>query len=199
MMTNHKSALHIFEILDRIWARDMVPWNLEQHYFLFWFIFYQGDIQRIAEGLDVHRNTVQFQFDRFGIAEKSDQLLQIWADLAVKNKKSAYESTFLRLYKMYNPPSEVTPSENKNLIRLWQAGFSFKTLNAHYMLWALRNEKSKEWLQKKLGYTSHHCMRVLVSILDPNSTTGLWLAPLKPNPSEIYARSPKNARFRKVG
>jgi hypothetical protein len=197
-MKNQKSALQIFNILDRIWARDAVPWNLEQHYFLFWFIFYHGDIQRVAEGLDVHRNTVQFQFDRFGISEKSDQILKLWADLAVK-KKDAYESTFFRLYKMYNSKSKVTSSENKNLIRLWKAGFSFKTLNAHYMLWALRNEKSKEWLQKKLGYTSHHYMRVLVSILDPNSTTGLWLAPLKPNPSEIYARGPKNSRLSKVG
>jgi len=193
-----RSALHVFDVLDRIWARDMVPWNLEQHYFLFWFIFYQGDIQRIADGLDVHRNTIQFQLDRFGILGKSEELLKIWAELAVENKKTAYELNFLKLYQMYNGKSKVTPAENKILIRLWQAGFSFKTLGAHYMLWALRNEKSKEWLQKKLGYSSHHCMRVLVSILDPNSTTGLWLAPLKPNPSEIYSRGPRNGRLKRV-
>jgi len=181
-----------FDTLDRVWSRGLVPWHLEWHYFLYWFAVHQGDLDQTAEALQVHRNTVQFHFTRFGFSEKADALRHLWSELVEKNKMPSWESRFFKFYQLTEIQNQVSARENKVLIRLWKSGFSFQTIGAHYMLWALRNQKSKEWIQRKLGYSSHHCMRVLVTVLDPQTAAGRWLASLNPHPDEIYARGPRN-------
>ncbi len=175
-----------FDALDGLWKRNFVPEKLERHYFLYWFVIYDGNIIRAAEALQVHRNTIQVHFVRFGFAQKAVGLRHAWKQLAEKNKKASFESNFFKFCRQYDVKTGLSFKENKSLIRLWQTGFSFKTLGAHFMLWAVRNDKSREWFQKKLGYTGRHCLRVLVSCLNPKTTNGFWLAPLKPVPDEIY-------------
>jgi hypothetical protein len=175
-----------FDALDALWKRNFVPEKLERHYFLYWFVIYDGNIVRAAEALEVHRNTIQIHFLRFGFSQKAVHLRHFWRKLVAENKRASFESNFFKFYGQYNVKDKMSFNENKLLIRLWQTGFSFKTLSAHFMLWALRNNKSREWFQKKLGFTERHCLRVLVSCLNPKTTNGFWLAPLKPVPDEIY-------------
>ena len=177
-----------FVVLDRMWKRNLLPWNLERHYFLYWFVVYQGNIVHAAEAMGIHRNTIQFNFVRFGFAAKTIRLRRLWEKLADQNPKASFESNFFKFYHSYNAPHQLSSGENKALIRLWQTGFSFKTLGAHYMLWALRNHKSREWFERKLGYSDRHCQRILVSCLNPKTTNGYWLLPLKPTGDEIYTK-----------
>jgi hypothetical protein len=181
-----------FETLDGIWSRGLLPYSLERHYFLYWFAVHQGDIEPMAEALEAHRNTIQFHFERFGFNEKSDLLRKNWRVLMEKKKSHSFEVKFLKFYQINEIKNQLRARENKTLIGLWQSGFSFQTIGAHYMLWALRNHRTKEWIQKKLGYSSHHCMRVLVTVLNPQTANGRWLAPLNPHPDEIYSRGPRN-------
>lgn len=190
MIDKNKMSL-CFAVLDRIWGRDVAPAVLERHYFLYWFAVHQGDEIRVAEAIRAHRNTVRYQFDRFGLSDSSDGLLRFWRELSEKNKKLSFETKFFKFYRPFNMKDPLSLGENRILIDLWQKGFFFKAISAHYMLWAIRNDKPKEWFQKKLGFSSHHCMRVLVSVLDPRTDNGHWLAPLKPVVSEIYARGPR--------
>ncbi len=187
-----------FGTLDRLWKRDLVPKDLERHYFLYWFALHSGDVDHIAETLQVHRNTIQFQFDRLGLSERSEALRKFWLILAQGRQKNPFEADFLKFLHMDESQVLFTLDENGALIELWRSGFPFRALSAHYILWALRNGRSKLWVQKRVGFSSHHCMRLLVSILDPRTENGRWLAPLKPMPDEIYVRGPKRGYRMKV-
>ena len=193
-----KSERTGFAVLESLWEKDLIPKDLERHYFLYWFALHSGDVDHIAETLEVHRNSIQFQFDRLGLSERSDALRKFWLILAQDPQKNSFEADFLRFLHMDEPQVLFTSEENEVLIELWKSGFPFRALSAHYIFWALRSGKSKLWIQKKVGFSSHHCMRILVSALDPRTENGRWLAPLKPMPEEVYVRGPKNGYRMKV-
>jgi hypothetical protein len=180
------------DLLDRLWRRHFFPAELERHYFLYWFTASRGDLVQTAEALQVHPNTVRFHFLRFGFSEKNESLRGAWRKLNEKRGEDFFEFNFYRLHKITGGNPELSCNENKRLIRLWQTGFSFTAISAHYMLWALRGHKSKKWIHKRLGYSTQHCMRVLVSLLDTRTANGRWLASLKPMREEIYTRIPRN-------
>jgi hypothetical protein len=178
-----------FKVLDQLWKRNLLPEDLERHYFLYWFIVYKGNIIKTAQALQVHRNTIQWHFMKFGFANKAVLLRHSWQKMTEKNKKASFESSFLKFYDQFAGGIKLNREENKILIALWQTQFSFKTLNAHYLLWALRAEKPKTWVQDKLNYSNRHRLRRLTSVLDSKTRDGFWLAPLKPLRNEIYGRS----------
>lgn len=178
-----------FKVLDQLWNRNLLPEDLERHYFLYWFIVYKGNIIQTAKALQVHRNTIQWHFMKFGFANKAVLLRHSWQKMTKKNKKASFESGFLKFYDQFAGGIKLNREENKRLIALWQTQFSFKTLNAHYLLWALRAEKPKTWVQDKLNYSNRHRLRRLTAVLDPKTKDGFWMAPLKPLRNEIYGRS----------
>jgi hypothetical protein len=192
MPRTKKNASTGFDVLERLWNKDFVPKDLERHYFLYWFALHSGDVDHISKTLRLHRNSIQFQFDRLGLTEKTIDLRKFWLILAQDPQKNSFESDFLKFLHMDEPQVMFASPENKALIELWKSGFPFRALSAHYMLWALRNGQSKLWVQKRIGFSSHHCMRLLVSALDPRTENGRWLAPLAPRPDEIYSRGPRN-------
>ncbi len=181
-----------FDTLEQLWNRNLVPEDLERHYFLYWFIVYKGNIIQTAQALQIHRNTIQWHFLKFGFANKAVLLRHSWQKNMEKNKKFPFESGFLKFYHQFAGGTKFTREENKLLIALWQTKFSFKTLGAHYLLWALRTEKTKDWVQDKLNYSSRHCLRRLTSMLDPKTRDGFWLSSLKPSLREIYSPRYRN-------
>jgi len=187
------NLLRGFETLNKLWTRNLFPKDLERHYFLHWFVFYQGNIIQTAKALQIHRNTIQGHFVEFGFSNKSVHLRHSWQKLIEKNKKISFESNFLKFYYQFGGKTKFTTEENQQLIKLWQTKFSFKTLMAHYLLWAIRTQKTKEWIQKKLNYSERHRIRLLTAILNPKTRDGFWLSPLKPRATEIYS-----ARYRNV-
>jgi hypothetical protein len=175
------------EVLNRLWNRNLIPEDLERHYFLHWFVVYQGNIIRTAEALQLHRNTIQGYFLKFGFSKKSVRLRHSWRMAVGKNKKDSFDSDFLKFYHQFGGKIKFTREENKLLITLWKTRFSFKTLVTHYALWAVRIRKPTDWFQKKFDYSHRHYLRLLTSVLDPKSRDGFWLAILKPVPEEIYS------------
>jgi hypothetical protein len=190
---NKANLLQGLQALNKLWARGLFPKDLERHYFLHWFVVYQGNIIQTAKALQIHRNTIQGHFLQFGFSNKSVRLRHSWQMLLEKNKNASFESNFLKFYNQFGGKTKFTPEENKILITLWQTKFSFKTLMAHYLLWALRAGKTKDWVQKKLDYSDRHRIRLLTSILNSKNRDGFWLAPLKPSIQEIYS-----ARYRNI-
>jgi hypothetical protein len=186
------NLLQGYKTLNQLWNRDLLPKDLERHYFLHWFVAYQGNIIQTAEALQIHRNTIQGHFVQFGFSNKSVRLRHFWQMLLKKNKKTSFESNFLKFYDRFGGKTKFTPEENKRLIQLWQTRFSFKTLMAHYLLWALRTGKTKDWIQKKLNYSERHRIRLLTTILNPKTRDGFWLIPLKPAAEEIYSPRYRN-------
>ncbi len=181
-----------FETLNKLWNRNLLPKDLERHYFLHWFVVYQGNIIQTAKALQIHRNTIQGYFVKFGFSNKSVRLRHSWQKLIEKNKKASFESSFLKFYSRFGGKTKFTPEENKQLIQLWQTKFSFKTLMTHYLLWASRTGKTKDWIQKKLNYSERHRIRLLTSVLNPKTRDGFWLAPLKPVAAEVYSARYRN-------
>jgi len=176
-----------FEVLNQLWDRKLIPEDLERHYFLCWFVVYKGNIIQTAEALQIHRNTIQWHFLKFGFANKTVLLRHSWQKLTAKNRKSSFESNFLKFYNQFAGGIKFKREENKLLVALWRTKFSFKTLGAHYLLWGLRSGKPKDWVQEKLNYSNRHCLRRLTSMLDIKTRDGFWLAPLKPSTREIYS------------
>ena len=187
------NLLQGLEALNKLWTRNLFPKDLERHYFLHWFVIYQGNIIQTAKALQIHRNTIQGHFLKLGYSNKSIRLRHSWQALMEKNKNASFETNFLKFYVQFGSSPKFTTEENKLLIALWQTKFSFKTLMAHYLLWTLRTHKTKDWVQKKLDYSDRHRIRLLTSILNPKTRDGFWLTPLKPLSQEIYS-----ARYRNI-
>jgi hypothetical protein len=143
--------------------------------------------------LQIHRNTIQGHFLQLGYSKKSVRLRHAWQKLEEKMKGVSFPKKFHTFYKQMGKKPTLSPEESKSLVELWQTKFSFKALPPHYLLWALRAGKSKEWVQKKLDYSDRHRIRLLSSLLDKGSRDGFWLSPLKPQAKEIYS-----ARYRTI-
>jgi hypothetical protein len=177
-----------FEVLDQLWSRNLFPEDLERHYFLHWFVVYQGNIVRTAEEIQLHRNTLQGYFLKFGFSSQSVRLRHSWQRSEKKNKRSSFESKFLNFYQRFGGKPKFTLDENKRLTALWKTGFPLKTLTTHYALWAVKKRQSRDWVSEKLGFSNRHSLRLLTSTLNPKSRDGFWLAPLKPTREIVYAR-----------
>jgi hypothetical protein len=184
-----KRLLEGYRTLSGLWQKGLLPDDLELHYFLHWFALCDGNISRAAKALQIHRNNVEGRFPKFGLRGQAFNLRHSWARLVEKNKQASFKSNFLQFYRQAGGKPKFTPEENSGLTALWQTGFPFKTLLAHYALWGARAGKPKPWVQSQLGYSHRHHLRLLTTIRDPRKGNGFWLAPLKPRPGEIAPRT----------
>jgi hypothetical protein len=176
------------EVLNQLWNRNLFPEDLERHFFLHWFVVYHGNIIQTAKAIQIHRNTLQGYFLKFGFSARSVFLRHTWQKLAKKNKKAPFELNFFKFYARYGGKPQFTREENKRLTALWKTGFPLKTLTVHYALWAVKKHQSRDWVSKKLGFSNRHSLRLLTPILNPKTRDGFWLAPLKPTRETIYAK-----------
>jgi hypothetical protein len=186
------ALLRGYAVLKRLWERDLVPQDLELHYFLHWFVVFDGNIVQTAKELKIHRNTIANYFRRFGFSKKVIRLRNDFRELESKTGIMGFEETFFYYYQQFNQLTRLNRYENKQLVHLWQTRFAIKTLNAHYLLWALRAGKDKNWIHEKLDFSERNCNHLLVSVLDSKKRDGFWLAPLKPSRNEIYKRNRSN-------
>jgi hypothetical protein len=173
--------------LNRLWKRGLQPEDLVRHYFLHWFVLYDGNIIKTAKALQIHRNTIQGYFLELGYSNKSVQLRHEWRELNEKSKNSSFEKKFYIFYQKFSKKPRFSSEENVGLIGMWRTLFPFKTLTPHYFLWAVRAGKSKDWVQKELGYSYRHRARLMNPVLKPKTRDGFWLSPLKPQVKEIYS------------
>lgn len=185
--------IHGLGTLNRLWKRGLLPGDLERHYYLHWFVVYKGNIIQTAKALGIHRNTIQGHFLDLGYSKKSVRLRHAWQRLQGSSKSVSLEKKFQGFYQKFGRKPALSPDENAGLVGLWQNRFPFKTLMPHYFLWAIRQGKPLEWVQKKLDYSYRHRARLISPLLNPNSRDGFWLSPLKPQVKEIYS-----ARYRTI-
>jgi hypothetical protein len=180
-----------FLVLDRLWKKGFFPGDFKRHYILHWFVVYNGNIIRTAQALQIHRNTIQGHFFELGYGKKFIRLRHAW-QIYLKESKQSFEKRFYRFYRQFSPKSKFSSSESARLLALWQSSFPYKILKHHYLLWALRNKKTKVWIQSHLGYSHRHQARLLGQIVKSKSAQAFWLSPLKPKLSEIYSRGYKS-------
>ncbi len=180
------TLLRGLRLLDRLWARGLLPKDLERHYFLYWFVVFDGNILKAADAIQVHRNTIQGHFLSLGYSKKSVRLRHAWRSIYQKNSPLSFHKKFLLFYSRLGAKPRLNPDENKALSGLWNTRFPFKTLSTHYLLWAQRSNKSKAWVQKKLEYSPRHRARLLSHAVRINTRDGFWLSPLKPSFSDIH-------------
>ncbi|HUO58040.1 MAG TPA: hypothetical protein VMV05_07665 [bacterium] len=173
--------------LNRLWKRGLFPEDLDRHYFLHWFVIYNGNIIKTAEALQIHRNTIQGHFLALGYSNKSVRLRHAWQKLNENPKSGSFEKKFHSFYQKFGKKPSFSAEENAGLVGLWQVKFPFKTLTPHYFLWAVRANKSKDWVQKELGYSYRHRARLMNPLLKPKTRDGFWLSPLKPLLKEVYS------------
>jgi len=176
-----------------MWGRDLLPQDLERHYFLHWFVVYEGNILKTAEALKVHRNTIQGHFLSLGYSKKSVRLRHAWQTIQLHARPLSFENKFFTFYKRFGDKPRLNPKENKDLVGLWNIRFPYKTLAAHYLLWAQREGKSKDWAIKRLDYSFRHRARLLSQVVQNKTRDGFWLSPLKPSLDEI--RSTRSAKM----
>lgn len=180
-------------VLNRLWKRGLFPDDLDRHYFLHWFVVFNGNIIQTAKALQIHRNTIQGHFLDLGYSKKSVKLRHTWQRMNEKSKKTPFEKKFHAFYAKFSGKPSFSPDENAALVSLWRIKFPFKTLMPHYLLWAIRSGKPKDWVEKKLNYSYRHKARLLSQVVKPKTRDGFWLSPLKPQVKEIYS-----ARYRTI-
>ncbi|HVZ80056.1 MAG TPA: hypothetical protein VHE12_04555 [bacterium] len=184
--------------LSKLWQKGLLPDDLRRHYFLHWFVTYQGNIIQTAKALDIHRNTIQGHFLDLGYSKRSVKLRHAWQVLTDR-KGADFKARFNRFYVQVGRRPQFSPAENSALVDLWQIKFPFKTLTPHYLLWAIRSKKPKDWVQRKLGYSYRHRARLLSHVLRPKSRDGFWLSPLRPKVEEVYSRRYRTVLSRRKG
>lgn len=174
-------------------GKGSITRDLERHYFLHWFVVYKGNILKTAEALQVHRNTIQGHFLSLGYSKKSVRLRHAWQTIQIQVRHLSFENKFFTFYKRFGVNPRLNPKENKNLVGLWKIRFPYKTLAAHYLLWAQRAGKPKDWVIKRLDYSFRHRARLLSQLVQNKTRDGFWLSPLKPSLDEI--RSTRSAKM----
>src|SRR5665213_4274299 len=182
--------LKSYKTLNKLWHKGLLPNDLEFHYFLHWFAFYQGNINHAVRELHIHRSSFYIGLEKFGFSGKALNLRHSWQRLAEKNKKASFPAIFFKFYRRYGKP-KFTPEENRRLTALWQIRFPFKALRTHYALWGIRAGQPMEWVQKKLGHSQRNHLRLLAPLRNPKTGYGFWLSPLKPRFEETTLRGIK--------
>jgi hypothetical protein len=178
-----------FEILNQLWNRNLVPDDLERHYFLYWFVVYGGNICETARALQIHRNTIQGHFLKFDFSNKAVFLRHSWNSLVKSNPNAAFESHFLKFYRSFSGGIRLTREENRILVLLWKTRFAFKSLTPHYLIWGIKTRQPKKWVLKKLGFTQRHRNRLLTASRDPETRDGFWLSSLTARRAKRSLRS----------
>jgi hypothetical protein len=184
-----KRLLDGYRILNKLWHKGFFPDDLELHFFLHWFAYCRGNISHAAQALQISRTGMEKHLRRSGLQGSAFTLRHSWLRLSEKNKKAPFETNFFKFYHQAGGKPKLTTEENSRLAKLWQTGFPFKTLLAHYIFWGIRVRKSKPWVQSQVGYTKRNLRRYLSSIRNPETINGFWLAPLKPRPEEFFTRT----------
>ena len=175
--------------LGQLWHRGLFPQDLERHYFLYWFVSLDGNILKTAKSLQIHRNTIQGHFLSLGYSKKSVRLRHAWKTIHPKASGRSFEANFYFFYQQFSPKPKLNSVENKGLVGLWKTRFPFQTLPAHYLLWAQREGKSKEWAVKKMDYSFRHRARRLNQLVHPKTRDGFWISPLRPSIFDIRSAS----------
>ncbi len=189
--------LNGLQTLNRLWVRGLLPQDLERHYFLHWFVVYEGNILKTAEALQIHRNTIQGHFLSLGYSKKTVRLRHAWQIIARQTLSRSFENKFFSFYNRFVINPRLSPRENKGLVNLWQIHFPYKTLTTHYLLWAQRAGKPKDWVINRLDYSFRHRARLLSQLVQPKTRDGYWLSPMCPSFSDIRSTHLTSIRKRK--
>src|ERR1700690_964975 len=75
--------------LNRLWKRGLQPEDLRRHYFLHWFVVYNG-------------NTIQGHFLELGYSKKSVRLRHTWQKMNEKSKNLSFEKKFHQFYQKFS-------------------------------------------------------------------------------------------------
>ena len=179
--------------LGRLWSRGLVPEDLERHFMLYWFLICGGNILEAARRLKIHRNTIQGYFLRFHYSRRAVRLRHAWMRLKTRFPRKDEAQLFHAFYGKYGSKPSFAGEETRGLVSLWSACFPMNVLKAHYLLWASRKGKSRDWIESRLGFSNRHQLRIFGSIGRAGSRENFWLAPLSPKRDEWYL-----PRYRKI-
>ncbi len=174
------------EVLDQFWKSGYRPDDLERHYFFTWFALSDGRILRAVKKMGIHRNTFQNYLAKMRLSHQAIKLRRVWESLEDGKGEKTFNSRLLDMYKKMKSKPNITPAQSAALVGLWKSGFPNKMMMPHFVLWATRSGKSREWVQKELDFSLRHTIRVLARIANPKTDTAFWLSPIKPTAKEIY-------------
>jgi hypothetical protein len=183
--------------LNDLWKKGYLPDDIEKHFFLTWFALSEGIILRAVKQTGLHRNTFQNYLIIFGLRGKAIKMRFAWEKLDDGKGDKTISHRIHTFYKKYDSKIKLTPQQNDALVRLWKTGIPLKMTLPHFVLWATRAGKSREWMKQKLDFSNRHLIRVLTGITK-NSSVMFWLAPLKPQIKEIY-KPMYHSRLKKRG
>jgi hypothetical protein len=179
--------------LSLLWKRGLVPDDLERSYMLYWFLVCGGNILEAARRLGIHRNTIQGYFLRFRYSRRAVRLRHAWGNLKERFPRKAEAELFHLFYRQHGEKPSFGSTETRGLVSLWSAGFPMKVLKAHYLLWASRRGKDRDWIESRLGFSNRHQLRIFGQIGRTGTRENFWLRTLSPKRDEWYL-----PRYRKI-
>jgi len=174
------------ETLNAFWKAGCRPDDMERHFFLTWFALSEGRILQAVHDMGLHRNTFQNYLAKFRLSRQTIRLRHLWQQLDDAKGPKTFNTRMMAFYRKTTPKPTITPAQNEALIGLWKTGFPSKMLMPHFVLWAIRSGKGRDWVRKELDFSNRHLIRVLSRISQPKSADAFWLSPLKPKAVELY-------------
>lgn len=178
-----KSAL---VVLNRQWDRGLMPWELDNHYFLTWFGFKNGNVVQLAKAAGIHRNTAIGKFQSKWGKKFTFKLRQVWREITRKFPKDKFEGRVYRFYRKRGYGPGLKRKESNALVNIWLVGFPLKALRTHYSLWALRKGWTREDVSRELGISPRTFHRIRVMGAWKGELAHKWMLPLRPSERDWY-------------
>jgi len=172
--------------MGNLWKRGLVPADLEKHFYLTWFAYWNGNVFRWAKASGIHRNTLILIFQEKLRKSSTIQLRELWFRIQSQSSKKGFADRLHAFYQKVASAPRFTKAESEGLSNLWLMGFPFKLLRIHYVLWAAREGLNKPEMMKKLGLGVRSLARIKASGGKPGSPAWKWFAPLKPTINDWY-------------
>lgn len=182
--------------LDSIWKRGVIPRDLEQHFYLTWYGFENGNVRRLSRTLGLHRNTLVMNFRLKVKYPSTIRLRRFWFKIGKSHPGKSFQERLFRFYNRAVKTPWLLNRENEALADLWLMGVDRKTIRAHYVLWALREGMDLFEISGKMRKGTRSVHRFRVYATKTGSPGKKWLEPLKAPKAEWFPQGKRGRRRR---
>ncbi len=175
---HHQAGL---KTLEALWSRGIAPAQAKTHWFFTWYTLHNCNMRNASKVTRLHRNTLYSYFNTSLGLKSLIPFRRLWNKNMKVNPSEPFEGNFHQFWKNIRFKFDLSAIDNAALIGLWRTGFPARMLPPCFVLWALRNGKSRDYILNKFEIT--HRNTIYYHFWNwrlKKSKTYYWLGPMNP-------------------
>lgn len=183
---SRRSHIQGLKALGSLWNRGLLPNDLENHFFITWLAYVNGNVFSLSSTLGLHRNTLINIFKHKAKKSSTYKLRKIWLQINSAEKTDSFSERVFRFYHRVIKAPKFSRAENKALANLWLMGMTRKAIRSHFVFWFSRRGEDIKKTSKRMGLNYRTLRRYRAYAAGPNSPAAKWLKPLRPKKKDWY-------------